>query len=208
MGRDAGWLTLYSGLSSNADIILLPETPFSFENDIVHVLKERVARGHKSHIIACSEGAYPIPETIETEWQVALKQEDIDNLEKDAFGNPKLTELNIAGRIEKELKGRKDMKPLFEENDSEYEIRSVVLGHNMRSGPPKMFDRVVGMRYGWHSMGYVLEGNFGKMASLSGTEIIPVDLVKGSQKKYINVESDLIQIKKALTAVKFHSKSN
>ena len=37
MGRDAGWLTLYSGLSSNADIILLPETPFSFENDIVHV---------------------------------------------------------------------------------------------------------------------------------------------------------------------------
>ncbi len=53
-----------------------------------------------------------------------------------------------------------------------------------------------------------LEGNFGKMASLSGTEIIPVDLVKGSQKKYINVESDLIQIKKALTAVKFHSKSN
>ncbi|MBD3254385.1 MAG: 6-phosphofructokinase, partial [Candidatus Lokiarchaeota archaeon] len=38
MGRDAGFLTLYSGISAGADIILIPETPFDFEKDVIDVL--------------------------------------------------------------------------------------------------------------------------------------------------------------------------
>lgn len=68
MGRDAGWLTLYSGLSSGADIILLPEVPFDFEHDVVDVLKKRANAGYKFHIIACSEGAYPNPESLERDF--------------------------------------------------------------------------------------------------------------------------------------------
>jgi len=205
MGRDAGWLTMYSGLSSGSDIILLPETPFNFEKDVIEVLRKRTNAGYKYHMIACSEGAFPTKESIAKDFKT-INQKTIDELPKDAFGNAKLTELNMASVIEKELKLRDDLKKEFEKNDSEYEVRSVVLGHTMRAGAPNVFDRVLGLRYGWHAMNYVLAKNFGKLASLKGTEIVPVDLVEGAKKKYISPQSDLIQIKDAMCAVKHKSK--
>ena len=32
MGNKAGWLTLYAGIAGGADIILIPELPYSIEN--------------------------------------------------------------------------------------------------------------------------------------------------------------------------------
>ena len=201
MGRDAGWLTLYSGLSSGADIILLPETPFDFKKDIVEILMERANSGYKYHMIACSEGAYPTKESLDRDFSV-ISQEDIDNLPKDAFGNPELPKLNIADKIQKELNKRDDIKKYFNDRHAHYEIRSVVLGHTMRAGTPNVFDRVLGLRYGWHAMSYIIDGNYGKLSSLKGTEIVPVDLVEGSKKGLIDPNSDLIQIRDAMTTVK------
>lgn len=205
MGRDAGWLTLYSGLSANSDIILLPETPFNMERDVVEVLKDRVKAGYCYHIIACSEGAYPDADSLASDFKT-ITQETIDNLPKDAFGNPSLPALNIASVLEKELNLRDDLKGFFAKHDIEYEVRSVVLGHTMRAGHPCVFDRVLGLRFGWHAMGYVIDGNFGKMTSLQGTEIVPVDLIEGSKKKLINPESDIIAIKNALCEAKYKGK--
>lgn len=205
MGRDAGWLTMYSGLGAGSDIILIPETPFNFETEVIEVLKKRVEAGYEYHIIACSEGAYPTAESLENDFKT-INQETIDKLPKDAFGHPNLTELNMASVIEKELKLRTDLKELFNEHDFEYEIRSVVLGHTMRCGPPVVFDRVMGMRFGWHAMGYILDGDFGKMASLNGSEIVASDLVNGSKKKFIGQESDLVAIRNAMIAAKCKAK--
>ena len=205
MGRDAGWLTLYSGLSAGADIILLPEIPFNMESDVVDVLKNRVNAGLCYHIIACSEGVYPDANSISSDFKT-ITQETIDNLPKDAFGNPNLTALNIASVLEKELNLRDDLKEFFANHDFEFEVRSVVLGHTMRAGPPNVFDRVIGLRFGWHAMGYVIDGNFGKMTSLQGMEIVPVDIVEGSKKKFIDPESDLIAIRNAMCIEKFKAK--
>jgi 6-phosphofructokinase 1 len=205
MGRDAGWLTLYSGLSAGADIILLPEIPFDFQHDIVEVLKERANAGYKYHMIACSEGAYPTQESLKRDFTV-ITQADIDNLPRDAFNNPILPELGMADKISKELKKRKDLKEFFEKCDANYEVRDVVLGHTMRAGTPNVFDRVLGLRYGWHGMSYILNGNYGKMSSLQGGKIEPVDLVKGATKKYIDPKSDLIEIRDAMITVKHKSK--
>lgn len=205
MGRDAGWLTLYSGLSSGADIILLPETPFDFEKNIVDVLKKRANSGYKYHMIACSEGAYPTKESLEKDFTV-ITQEDIDNLPKDSFGNPELPKLGIANKISEELNNREDLKKYFNDRHAHYEIRSVVLGHTMRAGAPNVFDRVLGLRYGWHACEFILQGDYGKMAALKGTKIVPVDLVQGSKKGLIDPDSDLVQIRNAMTSVKHKSK--
>lgn len=205
MGRDAGWLTLYSGLSSGSDIILLPEIPFDFQKDVVEVLENRANAGYKFHIIACSEGACPTPESLKRDFTV-ISQEDIENLPKDSFGNPILSKLNIASKIEAELKKQKKLQKYFNDRHAHYEIRSVVLGHTMRSGTPNVFDRVLGLRYGYHAMGYIIDGNYGKMASLQGTNIKPVDIVMGSKKRLIDPNSDLIQIKNAMISVKHKSK--
>ena len=55
-------------------------------------------------------------------------------------------------------------------------------------------------------MDYVIKEMFGKMTSLHGTEILPVDLVEGSKKSLIPINSDLVEIRNALTAVRHLSK--
>lgn len=205
MGRDAGWLTLYSGLASGADLILLPETPFDFEEVVVKTLRNRANAGYKYHIIACSEGAYPSKESY-SQFKTIDMAKAIAELPKDAFGNPQLQELNMAEKIAKELSKRKDLAEFFEKCDAEYEVRSVVLGHTMRAGDPNVFDRILGLRYGYHAMDYIVKGNFGKMTSLQGTQIVPVDIIKGSKKKLVDPNSDLIEIRNAMTRVKHKSK--
>ena len=76
----------------------------------------------------------------------------------------------------------------------------------MRAGTPNVFDRVLGLRYGWHAMDYLSKGIFGKMTALKGKEIVPVDLVEGSKKGLIAKNSDLIDIRNAMTKVRHHSK--
>src|SRR5258708_12006161 len=37
MGRDAGWIALHSGIAGGADVILLPEIPFTIETVSEHL---------------------------------------------------------------------------------------------------------------------------------------------------------------------------
>ncbi|TFG20296.1 MAG: ATP-dependent 6-phosphofructokinase [Promethearchaeota archaeon] len=205
MGRDAGWLTLFSGLSSGADIILLPETPFDFQRDVIDVLRERVKAGYSYHIIACAEGAYPSMESLERDFTV-VSAEDIHNLPLDSFGHPALHALKIADKIAKQIRKTKDLQDTFEQYHVNFEVRSVVLGHTMRAGTPNVYDRITGLRYGFHAMSMLAEGIYGKMSSLQGTQIRAVDIEVGSKKKFVSPDSDLVKIRDAMVDVKYKSK--
>lgn len=205
MGRDAGFLTMYSGISSGADIILIPETPFDLEKDVIDILKNRARAGYKYHIIACSEGAYPNPQSLKTQFQT-ISQETIDKLPKDSFGNPVLPALNMSNILEKELSLRDDLKKVFAENDVEFECRSVVLGHTMRAGHPLAFDRILGLRFGLAAMKLVLNEEFGKMVSLQGNQITTFSLEEGVKKKYITAENDKMELRDLLVKVRYLSK--
>src|SRR4029078_9949033 len=56
MGRYAGWIALYSGVAGGADVILIPEIPFSYES-ICRKIQEREKLGKKFTIIIVAEGA-------------------------------------------------------------------------------------------------------------------------------------------------------
>ncbi len=205
MGRDAGFLTMYSGLSSGADIILVPETPFDLERDVIDILKNRVSRGYKYHIIACSEGAYPLTESLNRDFKT-ISQETIDHLPKDVFGNPVLPALNMSNILVDELKQRADLKETFNKYGVDFECRSVVLGHTMRAGTPNAFDRILGLRFGLGAMKLVLEGKFGTMVSLQGNKIETVPLTEGVKKKYIKSDSDKIELRDLLVKTRYKSK--
>ncbi|TFF84355.1 MAG: ATP-dependent 6-phosphofructokinase [Promethearchaeota archaeon] len=205
MGRDAGFLTMYSGISAGADIILIPETPFDFEEDIVQVLKNRVNSGYKYHIIATSEGAYPSNESLKRDFKT-ISKETIDKLPKDTFGNPLLAKLNISQIIVDELNLRNDLKQEFLKNGVEFECRSVVLGHTMRAGTPNSFDRILGLRFGLAAMKLVLDGKFGKMVSLQGNQIKTFSLSDGVKKKYITPENDKMELRDLLVKIRYLSK--
>jgi len=56
MGRDAGWIALHSGLGGGADVILIPEIPFTVEA-VANKILTREYRGSTFSIVICSEGA-------------------------------------------------------------------------------------------------------------------------------------------------------
>jgi ATP-dependent phosphofructokinase / diphosphate-dependent phosphofructokinase len=56
MGRDAGWIALHSGLGGGADVILVPEIPFTVEA-VANTVTTREFRGSNFSIVVCAEGA-------------------------------------------------------------------------------------------------------------------------------------------------------
>ena len=64
MGRYAGWIALYSGLSGSADVILMPEIPFDIEK-VCEKIRAREAAGRHFSIVVVAEGARPSDGAIE-----------------------------------------------------------------------------------------------------------------------------------------------
>ena len=56
MGRDAGWIAVYSGIAGGADAILVPEVPIDLDSVIAQINARR-ARGKNFSIVVVAEGA-------------------------------------------------------------------------------------------------------------------------------------------------------
>ena len=155
MGRHAGWLAVQSGIAGGADVVLIPEFPMSVER-CAEVIKARHARSKDFSIVVVSEG-----------WPMT-HDSGADNLttltgELDAFGHVRLG--GIGQQLAEEL-----------ERLTGYETRVTTLGHLQRGGSPTAFDRVLATRYGLLAADLCIAGEFGKMASLKGTDVVAVPL--------------------------------
>lgn len=58
MGRHTGWIALESGMAGGADVILIPEIPYSLQR-IAEKVKERDRSGRRFSIVVAAEGARP-----------------------------------------------------------------------------------------------------------------------------------------------------
>ena len=56
MGHKVGWLTLYAGIASGADVILIPEIPYDIDK-VVGAIERRKRNGSGFTILAVAEGA-------------------------------------------------------------------------------------------------------------------------------------------------------
>jgi ATP-dependent phosphofructokinase / diphosphate-dependent phosphofructokinase len=61
MGRHTGWIALHAGIAATADVILIPEIPFSIER-IADKVRHRDAVGRRFSIVVAAEGAHPAGE--------------------------------------------------------------------------------------------------------------------------------------------------
>ena len=57
MGRHTGWIALESGLAGGADVILIPEIPYSVDR-IATKVRDRDAHGRRFSIVVTAEGAH------------------------------------------------------------------------------------------------------------------------------------------------------
>lgn len=153
MGRDAGWIAIYSGIAGGADVILIPEQPFDVDK-VAAKLRKRHERGRYFSIVVVAEGA---------KFAASPSGLVTTSGEKDEFGHARLG--GIANTLAQELERR-----------TGYETRTVVLGHIQRGGSPTAFDRVLATRYGLGAVDMVHRGEFGKMAALRGNKIVSIPL--------------------------------
>jgi ATP-dependent phosphofructokinase / diphosphate-dependent phosphofructokinase len=172
MGRDAGWIALYSGIAGGADAILIPERPFDVDK-VAESIRQRHERGKYFSIVVVAEGA-KFAEKSGTGAPV------IADMGKDEFGHAKLG--GIANVLAREIEKR-----------TGYETRAVVLGHIQRGGSPSAFDRVLATRYGLGAIDMVHRGEFGCMAALRSNKIVSIPL-KEAISKNRTVDSEMIQI--------------
>jgi 6-phosphofructokinase 1 len=56
MGRHSGWLALHGGMAGGADVILIPEIPWTRE-EVLDRLKMRIEEGRIFHLVVLAEGA-------------------------------------------------------------------------------------------------------------------------------------------------------
>ncbi len=146
MGRYAGWIALEGGLAGGADVILLPELPFSVDAVAAHARQREAAGLHT--VICIAEGARAAGEGLTVRERIA--------------GSPDPLRL---GGVSAWLQQR--LQPLVTS-----EVRSTLLGHVQRGGTPTAYDRVLATRFGWHAAALVLQGCFGRMVALQGDTIV------------------------------------
>jgi 6-phosphofructokinase 1 len=161
MGRHAGWIAVHSGLAGGADVILIPEQPFNIDN-VCDILKKRHARGKTFSIVVAAEGAKVDTQSVDDKDGSYV----LSSMKTDSFGHVMLGGIGnvLASEIEKR---------------TGFETRSTVLGHIQRGGSPTAYDRVLGTRFGVFAAELVNKGDFGKMASLKGTQIVAASLEEG-----------------------------
>jgi 6-phosphofructokinase 1 len=167
MGRYAGWIALYSGLSGSADVILLPEIPFDMEK-VCEKIRRREAAGRRFSIVVVAEGARPSDGAVE------------------------LVERRGVGTVDR-LGGIGSKVARFIEHHTGKETRTLVLGHLQRGGSPTTYDRLLALRFGSAAVRAIADGAFGVMVGLNGPDItrVPLDEVVGRARN-VPLDSDIL----------------
>lgn len=172
MGRSAGWIALYTGLSGGADIILIPEIPYSTEA-IKRKIEERADLGKRFSIIVVAEGVRT-PEG----GLVAASILDGNKVRLGGIGN------YLAAEIER---------------FTGIECRATVLGHLQRGCPPIPFDRLLGTRFGVKAVELAANNVFGVMVTLHGDVVGKIELKEAVKSiKVVPADHELINVARAV----------
>lgn len=149
MGRDAGFIAMYSGIAAGADVILVPEFDYDIEK-IKEKARECYSSGKNHCIIVVAE---------------AVKSDDLNHDEEIIDGIVKFSKLkyngigeNIAGKLKK----------------AGFDSRAVTLGHTQRGGETSIMDRVIGSAFGVEAVNLIDAGNSGRLVCYKDGKITSV----------------------------------
>ena len=144
MGRNAGHLTLRSGIAGGADIILIPELTPTIDIDLINNICIRIAQlrfsGRKFALIVIAEGVKN---------QAGAKEKYIGDY--------------LAQKID-EISHKLCLtdKPEFCDLDK-IETRATVLGHIQRSGTPTSYDRLLAATFAKKAVDLIAEENYNQL---------------------------------------------
>ena len=151
MGRSAGHLALHSGIAGGADIILIPELPYSSNAICEKITQLRSQRGRRFAIIVVAEGV--------------KTQSGQPSFYIDSFGQKRLRGISqyIAEQVDRGSPGR-------------FETRVTVLGHVQRGGLPSAADRLMAATMGKTAVDLLARKQYNSMVAWQNGKPTSVDL--------------------------------
>lgn len=150
MGRDAGHIALCAGIAGGANVILIPEIPYSLDN-VCRKIKERQEQGQHYSVVIVSEAVC-------TESGETVKISD-------RFGECRLGGIGqyLADRIS---------------TYSGAETRVTVLGHTQRGGIPSPLDRLVASAFGVAAVDLIANEQYDQIVTWQNRQIISVPIAE------------------------------
>lgn len=171
MGRDAGHIALNAGIAGGADVILIPEIPYTIDNIAAKIRKVKES-GRNFALVVVSE---------------AVKSSD--------GGAHQITYQGGEKRYGGVGMYLGDM--IAQATGSE--TRVTVLGHVQRGSPPTYNDRLLASAFGVKAVDLIREGKFNRMVAWQNRQVVDVaieDAIAAYQQ--VDVNSTLVHTARAL----------
>ncbi len=162
MGRNAGWIALYTAISGGAEICLIPEVPFDIEY-VKKKIDKRYFKGDGFVNIVVAEGAKPKGGAVTGIWK-----EGAEHIKLGGVGNA----IRVA----------------LEDIGCEAQVRVTKLGHIQRGGTPVATDRILATAFGVKAFEMVVNGEYGRMVSYQKHSVTSVPIADAVE-KYNHVHS-------------------
>ena len=183
MGHRAGWLTLGAGLAGGADVILIPEIPYSVSK-VAETILQRTARDSSFSVVAVAEGARDIDDAADDEAARLLvksaKTPEATRAARAHLSNVEDAQREHTFRLARELEAATGL-----------ESRVTILGYVQRGGTPCAADRLLATRLGAAATDLVAQGEYGYMVAARGERAEPVPLAEvAGRVKYIPPDHD------------------
>ncbi len=168
MGRESGWIALYSGIAGGADAILIPEIPFRIDTVCDKISDNQLHDKHYA-IIVVAEGARAADGKV-----IVRKKQEVGRQEMVLGG--------IGEWVANEIRERIDM-----------DTRSLVLGHLQRGGSPTTYDRLLALRFGAAAVRMAEAGIFDHMVASAPPIMTTVPLAEAvASRKKVDLNSDKV----------------
>ena len=151
MGRNCGEIAFHTGLASGAEIVMVPEIPWSLE-EVAEKVKWAAMNGKNSMIMIFAEGA---PQSLTSDVDAICSADE----RLRGISGKYLSSSGIA-RIIEVLSGQ--------------EVRATVLGYTQRGGSPSAKDRVIASRLGAYAVELLEQGIDGVAVGVKGEDLIHV----------------------------------
>ncbi|NKD54151.1 MULTISPECIES: ATP-dependent 6-phosphofructokinase [unclassified Haematospirillum] len=148
MGRDAGYIAMTAGIAGGADIILVPELPYTLE-EVSRKIRAVLDTGRSHVVIVVAEG---------------VRREDGQSAIITYSGGEKRYG-GIGHYLADRIAGMAGI-----------ETRPIVLGHLQRGGIPSARDRLIASAFGTAAVDLVAEGAWGRMVAWKNGTVTSVPL--------------------------------
>ncbi len=171
MGRDAGHIAIAAGIAGGADIILIPEIPYSMAGIAAKI--ESIKAGGRNFALVV------VAEAVKTESGEAVKQ------------------IQAAGGVNYGGVGHYLAARIAEVTGSE--TRITVLGHLQRGGMPTDRDRLMASIFGVHAVDLIAAGKFDRMVAWSGRQVVDIPISEAiAGYKAVDLDGPLVHTARGL----------